>query len=258
MLQLLKKFKYQYIDSKKGFIGDVIALHDYKAVYFAIPKVANSSLKSTFLSVLKNKIDDKYLNPEDPTRQGYVFMNPGTVSYLKKERILIDKLNGLEKDYFTFGFVRNPWDRLVSCYFDKVKKKNRITGQALNNSQFTDGVSNAFLLAYRNKVSKDMSFREFAEFVCETPDWKSNNHFKSQHLFLSDTNGKIVCGCIGKLETLPADFEQIAQQCGFPHLSIPQKLKSDRDKYRTYFDDELAQKVAKRYQKDLDLFGYTF
>jgi len=32
-----------------GFSGDNIALHDQKIIYIAIPKVANSSLKSAFL-----------------------------------------------------------------------------------------------------------------------------------------------------------------------------------------------------------------
>jgi len=44
--------------------GDIIALHGYNALYFAIPKVANSSMKAFCAELLKTEIDQIYYDPE--------------------------------------------------------------------------------------------------------------------------------------------------------------------------------------------------
>lgn len=70
-------------------INDVrqgMVFEKYKAIYFPIPKVACSSIKVFLTDFAEFSLDD------------------------------LDKF----KNYFKFAFVRNPWDRLVSCYINKV------------------------------------------------------------------------------------------------------------------------------------------
>ena len=66
---------------------------------------------------------------------------------------------------------------------------------------------------------------------------------------------------IGKFETLSQDWQFLAQQYGFseelPHLNRSKKDKKDTSSdFRTYYTKELAQLVYKRYQQDVELFGY--
>lgn len=94
-----------------------IALHEYKAIYFFIPKVACTSLKKAMGEVLgiyqrtwRERLNPfgspKVLNEQYYHWQHYPFVTDAT----------------LFNDYFKFTFVRNPWDRLISCYYNKVKK----------------------------------------------------------------------------------------------------------------------------------------
>lgn len=120
-----------------------IALHKHKAIYFFIPKVACTSLKKTMGEVLgiyqrtwRERLNPfgspKVLNEQYYHWQHYPFVADAT----------------LFDDYFKFTFVRNPWDRLISCYYNKVKK----------------GYSGFRQYGF----SPDMDFHDFAMRVCVT------------------------------------------------------------------------------------------
>ncbi len=79
-----------------------ILLEPYRVVYIEIPKVACTSLKVAFAHLLGISLEDTGGNPHEvsfpaplapPSRSGPLY-----------------------PDLFCFAFVRNPWDRLVSCY----------------------------------------------------------------------------------------------------------------------------------------------
>ena len=63
------------------------------------------------------------------------------------------------KDWFGFQFVRDPFDRAISAYFDKVKEGNRLTGRRTNLTSF-------FRLLVSRKVSNDPHFLPQIE-VCD-------------------------------------------------------------------------------------------
>jgi hypothetical protein len=230
--------------------GDVIALHEYKAIYFAIPKVANSSLKSVVTDLLEGKIDEQYMKPN---WKPYVFRHEAGREYLKKKGILVSpKETDRLKDYRKFCFVRNPFSRLVSCFFQKLKDPD------YQDSNFRNGVS-ASLHAYGKTFFSGMSFSEFVEAVCRIPDHAANAHFKSQYLFVTDRKGNLCVDFIGYFERLEEDFFSIAKILNFPdHIKLPHLLKSNRGDYKDCYNPALIEKVRSRYQQDLLIFNYGF
>ncbi len=42
--------------------GDIIAPREYRVLYFAIPKVANSSLKAICARLIRHRLDENFLN----------------------------------------------------------------------------------------------------------------------------------------------------------------------------------------------------
>ncbi len=103
-----------------------ILLQEYRAIYLFIPKVACSSIKKVIGDTLG-------LPPYDPSQPDR-YIHKRIYPYAKKARIY-DRY----KDYFKFCFVRNPFDRLVSCYSNKVAQDKN-----LKHEYFTNGVARIF------------------------------------------------------------------------------------------------------------------
>lgn len=210
-----------------------IALHKHKAIYFFIPKVACTSLKKTMGEVLGiyQRTWREHLNPFGSPKilneqyyhwQHYPFVTDAT----------------LFDDYFKFTFVRNPWDRLISCYYNKVKK----------------GYSGFRQYGF----SPDMDFHDFAMRVCDIPDDQADSHFRSQTNILRST-GKVNMDFIGRLETFNEDFTFVCRKIGL-HATPPGRLmRSSRGGTRAeHYSSELAELVGARYQEDIVTFVYRF
>jgi len=212
----------------------------HRLIYIFIPKVACSSLKKSLFPLfdLENNLD------------------PHAVRFPK---IPVWEIIP-QKEHFTFAFVRNPWDRLVSCYKDKIRYYYP------SNDKRVNGVYKQFLKLYGNRFYAEMTFTDFAMVVCGIPDSVSDLHFRSQHCSLVH-NGKLLPNFIGRFENLEKDFHEICRINGLslelPHMfgnTAREKLgkawvKTD---YRSYYTRELEEMVGKRYSRDIDLFGYTF
>lgn len=140
------------------------------------------------------------------------------------------------KDYFKFAFVRNPYDRLVSGWHNKIIDKN--------------------FLGFENERWEDMKhFDRFVDYVSGLDLDTCNNHFRRQcHVIdLNEVN------YIGRLENFEADLSEIFKMLGLPKVEIPHKNKSvNRQSYQEYYTASTRQKVERMYRKDLQLFGYSF
>ena len=142
-------------------------------------------------------------------------------------------------ELFKVGFVRNPWDRLVSCY---VQKK--------------EYVREAFF--ERLGVKSDISFAEFVDVVSKTPDDQIERHARSQFTYLIDHTGEWIVDYIGRFEHFANDLKYVFNKQNIEDLEVPQLNISNRSNYKQYYTPELVQKVAERYQLDIELFGYSF
>jgi len=242
--KIKKKFK---TNIKIGQVtgGDIIALHGYKALYFAIPKVANSSMKAFCAELLKTEIDQIYYDPEWGPRP---FRIPESRKLLKIKKILLKKNEvDVYSGYWRFALVRNPLDRLVSCYTQKIKDDRK----AYSNKK----------PKFRNKLrelgfNSKMSFDDFAHLVCEIPDLYADSHFMSQYLHITDKNEKLIVDYVGHFENINSEFQKICEKIGIEDIELPHLLKSKRNHYKEYYTNNLRKKVEKRYEQDIRMFKY--
>lgn len=183
-----------------------IVIPQLQAVFFLVPKAANSSAKAALKQHLK--LPD---GPDDIQR-GWRTCGP----------------DGVPEGYKTVGIVRHPFDRLVSCYHQKVIGKG------------------ASRIPWRN-ISWDL----FRQRVIETPDSKADHHFKSQHCgFVS--NGQMRCEHVFRFEDLPEAWAEIQAIVG-PLPDLPHRNACEHPDWRDYDCTGLAE----RYADDFRWFRYT-
>lgn len=152
------------------------------------------------------------------------------------------------QSYFKFAFVRNPWDRLVSWWaMIDANRATLSTGTPPNRFQ-------------RFVLERATTFEEFLancdeEIVDEDgPKWI----YRNQMDYLTDLLGQRIVDFVGRFERLPQDYALIAEkiQGGLPPL--PHVNQSKHRHYSDYYTPALVEKVARRYRRDIDAFGYVF
>ena len=198
-------------------------------VWYEVPKVASTTIRKT----LYKQIDD--------------FRTVESV-HCGNLKLSINEFEEIKQSGFSFAFVRNPWDRMLSNYFMFTKTDKKIAHDMWKKYkeyyqiEFHDEINslNSFCLNYDNF------------FECsQTP--VVVNHLLPQTEFVPDS-----VNFIGKFENLQNDFDIICDKIGIPHQKLPQQNKTNHKHYTEYYDDETCQIVAEKYAKDIEYFGYEF
>lgn len=207
-----------------------ILLEKKKAIFFPIPKVACTSIK---------KVCSEILGFEDKKIHLYDF------PYVK--RYELDNY----KSYYKFAFVRNPWDRIVSCYLNKISKP-------INNLKKPAGTSFAGF-GHPGKFYYDMAFEKFIDVICSIPDDIADPHFRSQYTFICDSKNNLIVNFVGRFESLKDDFSQVLKTINEKdkELEFLNNTPGKKD-YRLYFNEKTRSMIERRYATDISLFKYHF
>ncbi len=211
----------------------VIVLHELRAMYFPIQKVANSSWKLLCAEIL---------GLGAPRGRG-----PHAIEF---PTLPLEDVRRYE-DYFRFCFVRNPWDRVVSCYVEKIKQDPEYTTPFFRNGVFVGFLDYGVFRA-------GMSFERFAEAVAGIPDREADRHFRSQATFVTDDAGQLLVNFVGKLEQSETDFPHVLRRLGRDTSAVPHLNQSSHGDYRSFYTPRTLELIRRRYEKDIELFGYDF
>lgn len=215
-----------------------VLLEGSGAVYIEVPKVACSSIKILLASWLGVDLEAVGGDPHQAE-----FPEPGAPQGGSK----------LYPGLFSFAFVRKPWDRLVSCYRDKV------LGDAPDFTTLHPDRGVAYCLARFDTFRPGMPFDEFVEAVAAIPDEEADEHFRSQYTFLTNQDGQMAIDFVGRFERLDEDFATVARRLGLPSTKVPH-VQATRTpvRYGQYYDPGTRAAVAGRYREDVHLFEYAF
>jgi len=144
--------------------------------------------------------------------------------------------------YTKFGFVRNPWARLVSA-FHFLKQG----GKSVNDQRFSDA-----------QLARFDDFESFAYaledelFVDKLFKWI---HFKPQYDFLS-VDGKLQMDFIGKQECMEEDFARLKLLLNMPEATLKHVNTSSHNHFKSYYNDRTWDIVSKVYLWDIQSLGY--
>lgn len=156
------------------------------------------------------------------------------------------RLKSSQKVYYKFAFVRNTFERLVSCYESKYVNDIKNIGITREWLDF-----DYYLFGYlRNPVD----FTDFIHRICKIPSNLAEDHFVEQYSHLHDRKGNCLVDYIGKYENLENDFEPIRKKYNLKPL--PHFNQSNKGNWMDYYTLETAELVWKKYKKDICTYGY--
>lgn len=192
----------------------------YKCIFIHIPKTAGISISKTlFGHYTDHSTVDWYV-------ENY---NPATF-----------------KNYFKFAFVRNPWDRLYSAY--SFLKKG---GMYAVDADFYDA-----------NLSHLKNFKEFVLNWLNHQTITSISHFLPQYLFITSKEDRnlILVDFVGRFEKIEEDFNIVAKQLRFERKQLERSNVTNCDprRYIEMYDNEMIEKVRVLYQRDIEMFNYSF
>ena len=140
-------------------------------------------------------------------------------------------------DYFTFGFVRDPLDRFVSAWHDKVVNANYYA--------FDDATH-----------ARMQRVEEFALWTAEqdlsaVPGTDQHLTLQSRMIDLNRVD------FVGRLETFDRDYAEVCERVGAPAVPTAPRNQTAPGGRDRAVSDELRDLVATMYRRDYQLFGYT-
>ena len=125
--------------------------------------------------------------------------------------------------YFTFGFIRNPWERVYSLFWKHVKNSPVDTS------------------------------RGFKYWMFDESRTDSKRHKQPALHFLKGVD------YIARYENFGKEWDYIFEHVGLPRIQLPHAYKyRDNTPYQEIYDDEMKKFVSKYHQIDIDYGAYTF
>ncbi len=186
--------------------------HKVQCVFVQVPKTASTSIRSIVGIPQKPHLNIIQLEEQ-----------------FDSESVNLDRTFS---SYFKFGFVRNPWDRVVSLYRRK------------------EGV----------QKSQAMSFEQFVRWIENSSDTCIHpSKHKYQLDWFKDSDGEIAANYIGKFESLNKDWAYISSVLGVTNI-LPHKNSNSscRKHYSEFYTPETRDIIGEKFIVDVNYFKYSF
>jgi len=193
----------------------MLICHERKLISISVPKTGSTSIHYALMAHL-----------------GMEFKFRDSDAHLYHlNAVDISTILGAERfsDYFSFGVVRNPYDRMVSLYHD-----------------FRD----------QRGIIRAPSFDEFVLRRFQ-PRWAGNIHFRPQTFFLC-ADGRTAVNAVYRFEDgLDSIMTRIGEIIGFSFSKIGHSRRSERDDWRQYYDRaDVIDCIDSAFGDDFATFGY--
>jgi len=163
-----------------------------------------------------------------------------TKTHLTSRQLIIKLGKERFEEAFTFSFVRNPWDRVISQH--KYELKAVSSRESFKATNFQDWL----IKFYKNRKPEYFSNIKPVMFYTQS-DW------------LKNFDNSIDLNFIGKFENIESDFKKLCDMLGvkrkLPHLN---KSKRDENSYRKYYNTETKDIVTRFFEEDIENFQYEF
>lgn len=193
-----------------------------KLCYIRIFKSASTSVLREILPLMDASIDREILTD----LQTDILANSYRRSDIAKH----------QASYNYFTIVRNPFHRLVSVYLDLFNPKNTF----FSYQSYLFGILKA-----------DMSFAAFVQALSVIPEHLLSLHFVPQSVIIGQVPQPV------KFFRIEYDKHELTNFLNTYSIYIKHQNKNESTySYRDFYTPELVELVYRRYQQDVEAFGY--
>ena len=192
----------------------MIISHKYKTIFIHVHRTGGTTIGNLLIEEMGTKVE--------------------TISQHGNAKTEESALLEAHPNYFTFGFVRNPWDRLLSWY-------SRLYEPA------------------DTKIGIKETRRDFEAFLIGLA---KNDHDDAFHMnqldYFTDKNGKPHFDKIGRFESFETDVIDIFETLGHDIHRIPKLNVTSEKRYQDYYTDVAQKTISEACRGDIAQFGYQF
>jgi hypothetical protein len=208
----------------------MIISHKYKYIFLKTNKTAGTSIEIALSKLCGEKDIITPITPEDEMiRYKLGYRGPqnfgGFYNHISGNEVRRLIGENLWNDYYKFCFERNPWDRVISLYYDFCRTEPR--------PEVWQFIGSGVL-----QILKERGI----EIYC--------------------IDGKIAVERVCKFENLQAEMDYVWEQLGFPEKAILPHAKgsfrNDKRHYREILDKQCKEIIDKIFADEIRLFGYEF
>ena len=212
-----------------------IHIKEHSLLYGRVPKVANSSIKAILCRLLR----EKPLRETKTTSDRFW----RDCTHQETELLTASQARKLRKSHYSFSFVRNPFDRLIAAYNNKVIE-----------------IDEPPLPMRRMGIVHNMPFEDFLHALVDTSLADYDVHLMPQY-FILQSGEHLVPKFIGRMEHISEHWGILRKRLLRRGIRIAKSLpeknvrRIGRNSLRSYFHKpDIIEKFLQIYGQDVKLF----
>lgn len=201
-----------------------------RLLFIHIYKNAGTSITEALLPFAAPKMQRRLFNLCERYNLPNTYLDPQPYPIHISAPELIEVMGAKQfNSYYSFAFVRNPWDWQVSLY-------NYMLGSPDH---------------YQYELIQ--SFESFDQYL----EWRCCDDVRFQKDFIYSADGELLVDFVGRFENIDADFQQVCSRIGI-ETTLPRLNVSNATPYRQFYNERTIELVRQVFEPDIALFGYDF
>ena len=230
----------------------MILSHEHKFIFIHIGKTGGTSIEKVLCNHLGIDFEHTKKNPNNGNWWKHAWACG--MKELVGQKIW--------DDYFTFAFVRNPYDMLLSLYSMYTQYPEYINPEVHSNlyhpwNQFKD-YEDLVMSMEQGVHEPDEKWRKQLNKLGAANTMQVWNSLKNlQSKYLCDDQDELMVDYVGRFETLQDDFNHCCDKIGIQQLELIKHGATKHKSFKDVYTPAMRETVKAHSGKDIDRFEYA-
>ena len=235
----------------------MIISHERKFIFIHIGKTGGTSIERALCECLGKDFEE---TKKDPDGEWWKHIWAKGM----KKRVGVKVWN----EYFTFAFVRNPYDMILSLYSMYTRYPEYTAPERHPNlfhpwNQYRDFEDFVLAMGSETHEPDDKWRRQLDELGADgqMQVWNALENLQTSYLTESwkgmDGMGEVLVDFVGRFENLEADFHSVCERIRVPKLELEKYGATDHPPFAELYTADMEKTVGEHFAMDIERFGYS-